>query len=77
MPGLRHVVAPGQIWRRRKIEAMEPPSRRLIYRNEAILHESYSFAAIWNPFKRPFFLLHRALHFNIDRPDHGRTAVFS
>ena len=51
----------------RKDEAMEPRLSRLIYRNEAILEELYSFAAIWNPFKRGFFLLHRAARFNIDR----------
>jgi hypothetical protein len=42
--------------------------RRLICLNEAILDEFYSFAVIWNPFKKLFFLLHRAARFNIDRP---------
>jgi hypothetical protein len=48
-------------------EASARLSGRWIYLNEAILEEFYSFAVIWNPFKRRFFLLHRAARFNIDR----------
>jgi hypothetical protein len=56
---------------------IEPLSSHLIYRNEAILDELYSFAVIWNPFKRRLFLLHRAALFNIDRPVSRKDCRFS
>jgi hypothetical protein len=49
----------------------------LTYLNEAILEELYSFAAIWNPFKRRLFLLHRATLFTIDRAVSQKDCRFS
>jgi hypothetical protein len=63
--------APSQ---RRRLKAIP---RRLIYRNGAILDELYSFAAIWNPFKRWFFLLHRDALFNIDRHTRGADLMIA